>query len=303
MNTKQWAAFLGLSIAWGTSFAWIKIAVQEIGPVTMLAIRLLLGSLFLLAVAAFQKPAWPKSRQEWVVLAVIGITNTAVPFVLISWGQQYIDSTVSSILSGSVPLFVAILAHYFLKDDRLSLGRFVGVLVGFGGVVVLIGQGTAAGGGLGMQAQLAVLLAMVFYAFSAVYTRLKAHDISPVIQSLVPLIVADGLLWLLVPFTEMPFQLPEQLNTWGAILWLAVISSGIAYLLYYYLLHSIGPTRTLLVTYMFPLIGVISGAVFLGEQINLRMITGGALVLFSVLIVNNSLGNLWHWFKARRQPI
>ena len=236
------------------------------------------------------------------MLAVIGIFNTAVPFALISWGQQFIDSAVSSILSGSVPLFVAILAHYFLKDDRLTWERLAGVLVGFGGVVVLIGQGSAAGGGVGMLAQLAVLLAMVFYAFSAVYTRLKAREISPVIQALMPLVIADVLLWLLVPFTELPFQIPQLFSTWGAILWLAVISSGIAYLLYYYLLHSIGPTRTLLVTYMFPLIGVISGAVFLGETIDLWMVTGGALVLFSVLIVNNSLGNLWRWLKARRQP-
>ena len=100
MNSKQWAAFLGLSIAWGTSFVWIKIAVQEIGPITLVAIRLLLGSAVLLLVAALQKPAWPKSRQEWTVLTVIGITNTAIPFSLVSWGQQHIDSAVASILSG-----------------------------------------------------------------------------------------------------------------------------------------------------------------------------------------------------------
>jgi drug/metabolite transporter (DMT)-like permease len=300
MKAKEWAAFIGLGIAWGTSFLWIKIAVQEIGPFTMIAIRLLIGSAGLLLINIFQKQPFPRTRQEWGVLAVIGITNTAVPFALISWGQQYIDSAVTSILSGSLPLFVAILAHYFLKDDRLSPERLVGVLVGFSGVVLLIGRGSAADGGLGLLGQLAVLLAMLFYAFSAIYTRLKAHGFSPLIQAMVPLIVADAALWLVVPFTELPFQLPQQLDTWGAILWLAVISSCLAYLLYFYLLHAIGPTRTLLVTYLFPLIGVISGAVFLGEIIDLRMITGGALVLFSVLIVNNSLGKMWNWLITRR---
>jgi drug/metabolite transporter (DMT)-like permease len=300
MKPKEWAAFLGLSIAWGTSFLWIKIAVQEIGPFTMLAIRLLIGSAALLVVAIYKKPSLPQSRQEWWVLVVIGITNTAVPFALISWGQQYIDSAVSAILSGSLPLFVAVLAHFFLKDDQLNLARLVGVLVGFGGVVVLIGGGSAAGGGMGMLGQLAVLLAMVFYAFAAIYTRLKTHGISQIIQALVPLIVADAVLWLLVPFTELPFQLPRQVDTWAAIIFLAVISSCLAYLLYFYLLHSIGPTRTLFVTYMFPLVGVISGAVFLGEQIDLQMVIGGALVLFSVLIVNDTLGGLWRLWKIQR---
>jgi drug/metabolite transporter (DMT)-like permease len=299
MKPKEWAAFLGLSIAWGTSFLWIKIAVQEIGPFTMLAIRLLIGSAALLAVAVYRKPSLPKSHREWWALVVIGITNTAVPFALISWGQQYIDTAVSAILSGSLPLFVAILAHFFLKDDRLNLARLVGVLVGFGGVVVLIGGGSAAGGGIGMLGQLAVLLAMVFYAFAAIFTRLKAQGIPQIIQALVPLVVADAALWMLVPFTELPFQMPRQLGTWGAILFLAVISSCVAYLLYFYLLHSIGPTRTLFVTYMFPLVGVISGAVFLGEQIDLWMVIGGALVLFSVLIVNDTLGGLWRWWKTQ----
>lgn len=300
MKPKEWAAFLGLSIAWGTSFLWIKIAVQEIGPFTMLAIRLLIGSAALLAVAVYRKPPLPKTRQEWWALVVIGITNTAVPFALISWGQQYIDSAVAAILSGSLPLFVAILAHFFLMDDRLNLVRLVGVLVGFGGVLVLIGGGSAAGGGLAMLGQLAMLLAMVFYAFAAIYTRLKAQGIPQIIQALVPLVVADAALWALVPFTELPFQLPRQIDTWIAIIFLAVISSCLAYLLYFYLLHSIGPTRTLFVTYMFPLVGVISGAVFLGEKIDLQMVIGGALVLFSVLIVNDTLGGLWRWWKSQR---
>jgi drug/metabolite transporter (DMT)-like permease len=276
--------------------------VQEIGPFTMVAIRLLIGSAALLAVAAFRKPALPKTRQEWWALVVIGITNTAVPFALISWGQQHIDSTVSSILGGSFPLFVAVLAHFLLNDDRLTLARLVGVLVGFGGVVLLIGRGSSTSSEMEMLGQLAVLGAMLFYAYASIYTRLKAQGISLIIQSLVPLLVADAVLWLAVPFTELPFQLPQLVDTWVAILWLAVISSCVAYLLFFYLLHSIGPTRTALMSYMFPLVGVISGALFLDEKIDLRMIAGGALVLFSVLIVNDSLAGIWRWLKAQRQP-
>ena len=159
-----------------------------------------------------------------------------------------------------------------------------------------------ASSGLGMLGQIAVLLAMLFYGFAAIYTRLKARGIPQIIQALVPLIVADALVWLIVPFTEMPFQLPQQVDTWGAILFLAIVSSCLAYLMYYYLLHAIGPTRTTFITYMFPLVGVISGAAFLGERIDLRMIAGGALVLFSVLIVNDTLGGLWRRWRNLGQP-
>ena len=122
MKPKEWSAFIGLSIAWGTSLLWIKIAVQEIGPFTLVAIRLLIGAAALGVVAAFRKLALPKTGKEWLALAVIGITNTAVPFVLMSWGQQYIDSAMSSIINVSKPLFVAVLAHFFLKDDQEPKG-------------------------------------------------------------------------------------------------------------------------------------------------------------------------------------
>jgi drug/metabolite transporter (DMT)-like permease len=140
MKTKDWLVFLGLSLAWGSSFLWIKIAVQEIGPFTLVALRLLFGILGLLIVVAIRKPEWPKDPKIWRVLAVLGMINTAIPFTLISWGEVYIDSSVASILNSSVPLFTVLIAHFFLDDDKLTWTKGLGLPIGFIGVVLLVGR-------------------------------------------------------------------------------------------------------------------------------------------------------------------
>jgi hypothetical protein len=105
LKIKDWLAFILLGLAWGSSFLWIKIAVQEVDPFTLVAFRLLFGILGLLAVVAINRPAWPKDRRLWLALALLGLTNTAIPFVLISWGELYIDSAVAALFYASSPVF------------------------------------------------------------------------------------------------------------------------------------------------------------------------------------------------------
>jgi len=284
MKLKDWLAFILLGLAWGSSFLWIKIAVQEIGPFTLVALRLLFGILGLLAVVAFTRPQWPGSRRLWLVLVVLGLTNTAVPFVLISWGELYIDSAVAAILNSTVPLFTMVIAHLFLSDDRLTLPRLVGLLAGFAGVIVILSRDLDFEGSV--LGQVAVLIAALFYAGSGVYARRNTHGLSPIVQALVPLLVADSAIWLAVPLTESPFTLPQLSLTWLAVVWLGLVGSCFAYLLYYYLLHSIGPTRTTLVTYVFPLVGVALGVLFLNELLDWQLFVGGSMVVGSIAVVN-----------------
>jgi drug/metabolite transporter (DMT)-like permease len=288
MKLKDWLAFLALGLAWGSSFLWIKIAVQEIGPFTLVGLRLLFGIIGLIAVAAYNRPRWPGTRRLWWVLVVLGLTNTAVPFVLISWGELFIDSAVAAVLNSTVPLFTMLIAHVFLSDDRITLPRIVGLLVGFSGVIVLLSRDLDFQSGLsgGVLGQGAVLLAALFYAGSGVFARRNTQGLSPVVQALVPLVVADSAIWLAVPLTENPLTLPQLPLTWIAILWLGLVGSCFAYLLYYYLLHSIGPTRTTLVTYVFPLVGVALGVIFLNELLDWHLFVGGSMVVGSIAVVN-----------------
>lgn len=286
MKLKDWFAFIGLGLAWGSSFLWIKIAVAEIGPFTLVALRLLFGVLGLLVVVALQRPAWPEWGPVWRALVIIGMTNTAIPFVLISWGELYIDSAVAAVLNSTVPLFTMIIAHLYLSDDRLSATRLFGLLIGFVGVVILLLRDLEAGFGGSAPGQGAVLLAAMFYAGSSVYARRNTRGITPVVHALVPLIAADVAIWLVTPLVESPLTLPALPLTWLAIVWLGLIGSCLAYLLYFYLLHSVGPTRSTLVTYVFPLVGVVLGVIFLNERLDWNLLVGGSMVVGSIAVVN-----------------
>lgn len=286
MKTKDLLAFLALSLAWGSSFFWIKIAIQEIGPFMLVALRVLFGILGLVVILLFNRPKGMPDRKTWQTLLILGITNTALPFVLISWAELQLDSAVAAILNSSMPLFTLVIAHFTLSDDKMTLQKTIGVIVGFLGVVVLMFRDLGGDVRLNLMAQGAMIAAVLFYAGSTVFARRNTQDISPVVRALIPLLSADVFIWTGALLTESPIHFPSLAITWGALLWLGIIGSCIAYLLYYYLLHSLGPTRISMVTYMFPVVGVILGVLLLNERLDLSLILGAALVLGSLLIVN-----------------
>ncbi|TAK13995.1 MAG: DMT family transporter [Anaerolineae bacterium] len=287
MKTKDWLAFAGLSLAWGSSFLWIKIALEEIGPVLLVALRLLVGLAGLAAVVAVRKPAMPREGKLLRALVVLGLINVAVPFTLISWGEVYIDSAVASVLNSTVPLFAAVVAHFSLTDDKLSGRRIVGLLIGFAGVVLLMWRDLSAGVQVNLLGQGAVLLAAVFYGVAAVYARKNTSGSPPMVTALVQVAAADAMIWIAAPIAEGPLVFPMLPLTWIALLWLGLIGSCLAYLLYFYLVHSIGPSRMAMVTYVFPVVGVTLGVLFLGEALYWQLIAGAALVIGSVGIVNS----------------
>jgi len=286
LKTKDWLAFITLSLAWGSSFFWIKIAVQDIGPFMLVALRVLFGILGLLLVMLIRRPTRPSNWRAWRSLLILGITNTALPFVLISWAEQYMDSAVAAILNSSVTVFIALFAHFVLPDDRLTRNRILGVLIGFAGVITLVGRDLASGVTVNLLAQGAMIVAVLFYAGSSIFARINLKGLSPIVQALVPLISADAFLWTLTPIVETPLRFPTLPLTWIALLWLGLIGSCTAYLLYYYLLHSVGPTRMAMVAYSFPVVGVFLGVLFLHEALDIYMISGAVLIVGSLYIVN-----------------
>ena len=286
MKTKDWLAFIALGTIWGSSFLWIKIAVQEIGPFLLVAFRLLFGALGLLVVALYMRPEMPRGRRILLILTLIGFTNNAIPYVLISWGEQFIDSAVAAILNSTTPLFAMIFAHLYLRDDRLTASRLTGLLVGFVGIVILVSRDLSSEAQFNLAGQLAVLLASISYAGTIVFARKTTQGISPIALALIPLIGADLFMWVITPIVESPLSLPTLPVTWLAVVWLGLMGTCIAFLLYYYLLHSVGPTRTALVTYVFPLVGVILGVIFLNELLDWQLVVGGALVVGSIVVVN-----------------
>lgn len=285
MKLKHWLVFLLLGAIWSSSFMWIKLAIQEIGPITLVAWRVLFGLLFGIAVISIQRIAWPRTRKEWIPLLVLGITNIAIPFFLISWGEQSIDSAVASILNATVPLFTILIAHYLLQDDKMTVPKVLGLLIGFAGVVILMSKdiGTSLGSILG---QLAIVLASAFYAGGGVYARKTTQNMPGIMRSAGPLLPATVVMWLAMFTVETPVKLPQLGITWISLLFLGVLGSGFAFVLSYYLLHEIGPTRTSMVTYLFPLGGVILGVVFLNEDLSWQLVVGAVLIVLSLIVAN-----------------
>lgn len=285
MKAKDWIIFILLGAIWSSSFMWIKIAIDEIGPITLVAFRVLFGLLFGIAVILVTRQKLSRSPAEWRPLLLLGITNVAIPFFLISWGEQVIDSAVAAILDATVPLFAILIAHLALHDDKITLPKILGLLMGFAGVVVLMSKdlGGSTGSILG---QAAVVLASVFYAGSSVYARKSTENASGLMRSVGPLTSSTAVMWLAVPLAESPFRVPQLPLTWIALVWLGVFGSGVAFIMMYYLIHAIGPTRTTMVTYLFPLGGVLLGVGFLGEQLTWQLVAGAVLIVASLAVAN-----------------
>jgi drug/metabolite transporter (DMT)-like permease len=285
LKTKHWIAFIGLGMIWGSSFLWIKIAVQEMGPITLVAYRVLFGFLFGLAVVLFQRTKWPSTFKEWLPLLALGMTNIAIPFFLISWGEKVIDSGVASILDATVPLFTILVAHFLLHDDKMTVPKVLGLLIGFAGVVILMSKDIGASTG-SLLGQAAVIIASVFYAASSIIARKYTEDTSAIFRSVGPLVSATGVMWLASFLFEAPVKVPDMPIIWVALLWLGILGSGFAFILLYYLIHEIGPTRATMVTYLFPLGGVTLGVIFLHEVLTWQVVTGAALIILSLVVAN-----------------
>lgn len=285
MKLKHWLVFILLGAIWSSSFMWIKIAVQEIGPITLVAFRVLFGLLFGVVVIYIQRIQWPRNIRGWIPLLLLGIFNIAIPFFLISWGEQSIDSAVASILNATVPLFTILIAHFLLQDDKMTVPKVLGLLMGFAGVVILMSKDIGASLG-SLLGQAAIVLASVFYAGGGVYARKATHDMPGILRSAGPLLPATVVMWLAMFVAESPVKFPQLGITWIALIFLGVLGSGLAFVMSYYLLHEIGPTRTSMVTYLFPLGGVLLGVAFLNEQLSWQLVAGAVLIVLSLIVAN-----------------
>ena len=287
MKVKEWGAFGLLGLIWGSSFLWIKIGVESITPIMLVTLRVSFGLLALLVVMAVQRQSFPRDRGTLLKYVFMGVFNLVVPFLLITWGETKIDSSLASILNAATPLFVIIIAHFWLHDEKITLARLGGLAMGFAGVVVLVLQNLKPGSGQpDIWGELAVLLATVSYAVALVFSRRQLRGTKPVVQSTMILVVASALMWIIMPVADRPVVFPATPLTWIAVIWLGVLGLCVAYLLFFYLNNVWGPTRASLVTYVFPVEGVVLGIIFLSEPLTWNMIVGSLLVVSGIAVVN-----------------
>ncbi len=285
---RVWLAFVLLALVWGTSFFFIKIGLRTLEPLTLVALRLLIGGVAALALMLQQGVAFPRGWGLWRHFIFMGAINTALPFVFFTWseaGPRGIDSTLASILNSLTPLFTILLAGFVTRSESVTRGKLLGLALGFGGVVMIMGRNFQ--GNYGGQAQLAAaILAALCYAISSIYARRYLRGVHPVALTTAQLFVAAALVWLAAGFLEPLGHIVITWPTLAALLWLGVLGSALAYVLYFYILSHWGATRATLVTYVLPLVGVTAGALVLQEQLDALLILGGALILAGIWAVN-----------------
>ncbi len=298
MGAREWIMLIVLSILWGGSFFFVGVAVTELPPLTIVTLRVGLAAIALWSIALVMGLRPPKSVKIWIAFLGMGLLNNVMPFVLIVWGQTQIASGLASILNAATPIFTVVVAGILLPDERMTPLKLAGVAVGFIGVVVMIGL-PAIGGGGSLLAQVAIIAATLSYAFAGVFgRRFKTMAINPIITA-AGQVTASALV--LTPITLMvdgPLDIAESSpETWTAIVGLAVLSTAIAYVLYFKILASAGATNLMLVTLLVPVSAILFGSLFLNESLEVIHLVGMALIALGLSAID---GRLWrHVTHAR----
>ncbi len=279
MSRRHTVMLVALAAIWGASFMFIKVAVRELEPVTLVWARLTLAVVVLVpaALVALGREAVRQFRAAAGRLAVLGIANSALPFTLLSWAEIRLDSGVAAILQGSAPLFTVLIAAR-LGTERVGGYRLVGVLVGFVGVALLVG----AHSGNDLLAAVAVLGMALCYAASGVFAGQRLRDTHPFVVGAGSMVIASVAT---LPFglATLPSQVPGAKEL-GSVLVLGLVGTGVAYMLFFAILRGAGASRSILVTYLVPGVALGYGAVFLGEPLRATALVGLALILGGVAL-------------------
>jgi len=298
MGREAWILILALSVLWGGSFFFAEIALRQITPLTLVLARVGLAAVALVLFVYLSGLRMPGNVKAWRSFFVMGVINNCIPFTLIFWGQLTIASGLAAIFNATTPLFTVVLAHFLTRDEKLTPARFAGVACGFIGVAVMIGPGFLGALGDDVVAQLAVLMAAISYGFAGIYGRRFASQ-PPAVTAAGQLSASTIVLAPVVLFVEFPTQPPGlDVNTGAAVAALALLSTALAYVLYFRILKIAGATNLLLVTFLIPVTATALGVLVLDEQIKITHIVGMACIAAGLLAID---GRAFAWIKKNNR--
>ncbi len=291
MGVAEWTMLLTLSLLWGGSFFFVGVAVTALPTLTIVTLRVGLAALTLWAAIALMGRPVPKTGAVWAAFFGMGLLNNVVPFGLIVWGQHTIASGLASILNATTPLFGVVVAGLLLPDERMSALKLTGVVIGFVGVVVMIGVDALSGLATGIWAEIAILGAALSYAFAGVFgRRFKRLGVDPIVTAAGQVTASTIVLIPAVILVDRPWTLAMPSGTtWAAIAALAVLSTALAYILYFQILQRAGATNLLLVTFLIPVSAILLGSLVLGERLAWPHALGMALIGLGLAAIDGRL--------------
>ena len=305
MTPLEWLLLLTLSVLWGGSFFFGKVALAELPPLTLVLGRVALAAVALNLIVVATGHRMPRDVRLWGAFLVMGALNNFIPFSLIFWGQTEITSSLASILNATTPLWTVVLAHVLTDDERLNSNKLTGVFFGLLGVVVMIGPAALGGLGLNILAQLAVLGAALSYAFAGIFgRRFRRLGVLPLVTASGQLTGSTLMIFPIALVVDKPWTLPAlSSTTWGAVTGLALLCTALAYVIYFRLLASAGATNLLLVTFLIPVSALTLGTTILGERLEPRQLAGMVMIGLGLAAID---GRLWKrvrgWFFLENVP-
>tara|TARA_R110002073_G_scaffold1471_19_gene10276 strand:- start:18025 stop:18924 length:900 start_codon:yes stop_codon:yes gene_type:complete len=298
MSGSDWLRLLALSLLWGGSFFFVQVAVPVLPALTIVVIRVGLAAVVLALVLPVLRVRFPSGVRVWAALAVMGLMNNVIPFTLFVMAQGQITSGLASILNATTPLWGVIVAHVATRDERLTLAKGVGVLVGFAGVAVMMGGAFGEGT---IWAQAAGLGAALSYALAGVWgRRFRTYGLAPLSTALGQVAMATVMLVPIVALVDQPWTL--ALPDWpviAALIGLATLSTALAYALYFGLIASAGAVNAFLVTFLVPVSAIGLGVLILGEALLPRQVAGMALIALGLAAIDGRAGR-WVWQRVRQ---
>ena len=290
MGAREWTLLIILSVLWGGAFFLAAVAVKEVAPFTLAFLRMAISAVALALVAGIIGLKAPRDPRIWAGFAVLGIIGTAMPFSLIYWGQTEISGGLASILNATTPLFTIVVAHLFTHDERFNARRVAGVLTGFAGVAVIIGPSAIVHAGAGnLLAETAVLGAAACYGIAGVFGKR--------FRALPPITIACGqltfgaiaILPLALMFDDSFARPMPSAVAIAAVLGIALLSTALAFIIYFEILRAAGATNAMLVTLLVPVSAVLLGSLILGESLEARQFGGLALIAFGLILIDGRL--------------
>lgn len=299
MKIKNIHLLILLASLWGPSFLFIKIAVVEIPPIMLAALRIGIAAVILNLVLILTKERLPKDLDFWKKTFIAGFFAQGLPFVLINWGEQFVDSSLASILNGLVPLFTIIFAHYLIEDEKLTIQKIFGVVLGFVGLVILVIPNLLLGVDLTVLGILAITIAAISYGIGLSFIKKYFSNTSSFKAPAAQLLSVT--IYLLpsafIAYPEFSFS-GLSLSAIGSVVALAVFGTAIAFILYFKLIERSSAGYASLVTYLMPVYGVILGAIFLDEEISLWVLLGASLILVGIRMTKKSAKVKQRFFES-----
>lgn len=283
---KARLVWLILCVIWGSTWLFIKLGLENLPPITFAGIRFVIACVILFLLIRARGISLPTNRRDWGLLALTGVLSFSLNYGLVFWGEQYISSGLAAVLQATLPAFGLVIAHVHLPSERMTWSKIFGVVLGFAGVAVVFSNQLAIAGGKALAGCVALVLSAFFAAYSNVLVKAHGRKMEPAILAagqmffgLIPLLLIG------IPLEGNPFRFHWTPTALVALLYLAVVGSVIAFLLYYWLIQHMNVTNTMLIAMVTPVVAVVLGMVVLGEDLSWRTVAGGIMIMVGVRFV------------------